>query len=59
MDQGSGAQAIERSFGPVSPGTYTVKVQFRIFVSPPTAQPNNSVSLTAWHLTVEAATAFH
>jgi hypothetical protein len=56
MDRGSGAQAVERSSGPISPGTYTVKVQFRIFVSPPTADPDNVFTLTAWHLTVEAAT---
>jgi hypothetical protein len=57
MDNGTGAQAIERSFGPISPGKYTVKVQFRIFVSPDTAQPGNTFALTAWHLTVEGATA--
>jgi hypothetical protein len=59
MDQGTGAQAVERSLdepGGIPPGTYTVKVQFRIFVSPPTADPNNIFTLTAWHLTAEAAT---
>ena len=54
-NQGRGAHAIERSAGPVPPGTYTVKVQFRIFVSPPSALPTNTFNLTAWHLTAEAA----
>jgi len=48
VNQGSGAHAIERSTGPVPPGTYTVKVQYRIFVSPASALPSNSFQLTAW-----------
>jgi hypothetical protein len=55
VNQGSGAHAIERSAGPVPPGTYTVKVQYRIFVSPASALPSNTFQLTAWHLIAEAA----
>lgn len=52
VHQGEGAHAIERSFGPVSPGTYTVKVQFSI---PFGIEPGATFNLTGWHLTVEGA----
>jgi hypothetical protein len=53
VDQGSGAHAIERSSGPISPGVYTVKVQFSI---PFGIDPGATFELTAWQLTVEGAT---
>jgi hypothetical protein len=53
VDQGTGAHAIERSFGPISPGTYMVKAQFSI---PFGIDPGATFSLTGWHLTVEGAT---
>lgn len=53
VHEGSGAHAIERSSDPLSPGTYTVKVQFSI---PFGIEPGATFALTGWHLTVEAAT---
>jgi hypothetical protein len=52
VHEGEGAHAIERSFEPVSPGTYTVKVQFSI---PFGIEPGATFALTGWHLTVEGA----
>lgn len=52
VHQGTATHAIERSFGPVSPGTYTVKVQYSI---PFGIEPGSIFTLTGWHLTVEGA----
>jgi hypothetical protein len=52
VHDGSGAHAIERSSFELSPGLYTVKVQFSI---PFGIEPDAQFVLNGWHLTVEAA----
>ncbi|MGH2450816.1 MAG: hypothetical protein ACRDGE_06035 [Candidatus Limnocylindria bacterium] len=54
-DGDSGSHAMERSFGPVRPGNYTVKVQFGLPFLGNIGQP--SFSLRFSHLTVERARA--
>ena len=50
------ARAMERSFGPVGPGTYVIKVQYA--VQPEVSGPSAiSFTLDDWQLTVEAAKA--
>lgn len=52
-DGENGERSIDRSFGPVGPGSYTVKVQFGLPFIGSIGTPSFSLSFT--HLTVEAA----